>query len=593
MRIREAVEKNYNALPGYKLVGYSEVAIPIFQRRLQVLVLCNKSIPVVEQFVLNFYNEGLNIDEIREILGITQQLLDEAWVGLIQRDYIDNFTREVTDLGKEYLIENKVEKLEKKEIQISIDGLTGKISKINKQLMLSKTIKEKGIKALKSDLRKIELDDIDFKSVKRVYRQYGKNDIENYSGDLLDIIEVYGNTTRYRRVDILLFQNSEKELRILAYDDYNKIEEYEEKLLRIEDEGNSILSCDMEEFFIDRTVQELNSIIKNSNADECEIIKTDRINAEWEKYLSKNDEEMIIAIPLVNGCKIDTAFIEHIDSLVKDNVNIKLIVAGKEFSNAYQQNSCLLLKRGDQYSNFMFQQVPCYINKMILNIKNSSALVSVYDQNEIISNGSKNGIIEVAYELRGNSFNDLYSKLMTIIKNYNIPIKQNLFTSFKQLNNKIKEISVLAKDCDGYMNSIDGIGWFEENGIPDMERLLQIPLARSSESFRVFVDSLNKSLVESLEQNAKLKRKQKYFWREFKDGYPKLFDILNKIKTYRNKGNHLKLDDMNKEKYFQYLQDDLNGFIPEFVKDGYMIIQENILIELEKGIRDTLNSIRE
>lgn len=593
MRIREAVEKNYNGLPGYKLVGYSEVAIPIFQRRLQVLVLCNKSIPVVEQFVLNFYNEGVDIDDIREILGITQQLIDEAWVGLIQRDYINNFTKEVTDLGKEYLKENKVEKLEKKEIQISIDGLTGKISKINKQLMLPKTVKEKGIKALKSTFRKIELDDIDFKYVKRVYRQYGKNDSENYNGDLLDIIEVYGNTTRYRRVDILLFQNNEKELRILAYDDYNKIEEYEEKLLEMEDKGDSILSCDMEGFFSDNTIQELNAIVKNSNSEECEIIEIDRINAEWEKYLKKNNEEMIIAIPLVNGCKIDTTFIEHIDSIVKDKVNIRLIVAGKEFSNDYQQSSCLLLKRGAQYNNFMFQQVPCFINKMILDIKNSSALVSVYDQNEIISNGSKKGIIEVVYELKGNSFNDIYSKLTTIIKNYNIPTKKNVFTNFKQLINKISEISVLAKDCDGYMNDTDGIGWFEETGIPDMERLLQIPLAKSSESFRVFVDSLNKSLVEALEQNAKLKRKQKYFWREFKDGYPSLFNILNKIKTYRNKSNHLKLDDMNKEKYFQYLQDDLNGFLPEFVKDGYMIIQENILTELEEGIRDTLNSIRQ
>ena len=48
MRIREAVEKNYNALPGYQLIGYNEIAIPVFQRRLQVLVLAKKTIPVVE-----------------------------------------------------------------------------------------------------------------------------------------------------------------------------------------------------------------------------------------------------------------------------------------------------------------------------------------------------------------------------------------------------------------------------------------------------------------------------------------------------------------------------------------------------------------
>lgn len=592
MRIREAVEKNNNALPGYKIVGYGELAVPIFQRRLQVLVLCKKSIPVVEEFLLNFYNEGVALEDIKEILGLTQELIDGAWIGLIQKDFINNFTKEVTDLGKDYLSEYKVEKLEKKEIQISIDGLTGKISKVNKQLMLQKTVKEKGIKALKSNFRQIELEDIDFKSIKRVYKQYAKKDSENYSGDLLDVIYINGSTTRYRRVDTLIFENKDKDLRILAYDDYNKIEEYEEKLLVMENEGNSILSYDVDDFFKDNKIRKINSTIKKSNIDECEIIKIDSINSQWEKYLNKNNEEMIIVTPLVNWCKIDTPFIERIDTLIKDKVNIKLIVAGKEFSNDYQQSSCLLLKKLTQYNNFMFQQVPCYINKMILDIKNSSALISIYEQSKITSNGSKKGIIEVVYELKGNSFNDLYSKLTSIIKTYKIPAKQNLFTNSEHLKSKISTISILVKDCDGYMNNQDGIGWVGDTGIPDMERLLEIPIAKNSESFRVFIDSLNKSLVESLEYNAKTKGKNKYFWQEFKNTYVTLFNILNKIKTYRNKSNHLKLDNMNKEKYFQYLQDDLNGFLPEVIGDGYIIIQENILTELENGIRDTLNNIK-
>jgi hypothetical protein len=592
MRIREAVEKNNNALPGYKLVGYGEIAVPVFHRRLQVLVLCKKSIPVVEQFLLNFYNEGVDIDNIREILGITQELIEEAWAGLIQRDFINNFTKEVTDLGKDYLNEYKVEKLEKKEIQISIDGLTGRISKSNKQFMLSRTVKEKGIKVLKSEFRQIELEEIDFKSIKKIYKQYESKDSENYSGELLDIIKMYGSTTRYRRVDILVFQNNNKDLRILAYDDYDKIEEYEEKLINIENDGDSILDYNMDDYFNDRKIRKINAIIKNYSSDECVRICMDKINTEWKKYLN-NNEEIIIVTPLVNRCKIDTSFIDHIDKLVKEKTNIKLIVAGKEFSNDYQKSSCLILEKQTQYSNFTFQHVPCYINKMILDIKNSSALVSVYEQNNIASNGSKKGIIEAVYELKGIAFNDLYNKLEYMIKTYKLPTKQNLYIDTKQLKSKISEISVLVKDSDGYMYNHDGIGWFEDTGIPELERLLEIPLAKNNESFRTFIDSLNKSLVEALEHNAKIKGKKKYFWNEFKDQYPSLFDVLNKIKTYRNKSNHLKLDDMNKLKYFQYLQDDLNGFLPEFAKDGYIIIQENIITELEQGIRETLNYIRQ
>ena len=78
MRVREAVEKNYNALPGYKLIGYTEIAIPVFQRRIQILLLSQKSIPVVEQFVLSLFKEGLRIDDIKDILGLNQQIIDEA-----------------------------------------------------------------------------------------------------------------------------------------------------------------------------------------------------------------------------------------------------------------------------------------------------------------------------------------------------------------------------------------------------------------------------------------------------------------------------------------------------------------------------------
>lgn len=591
MRIREAVEKNYSALPGYKLVGYSEIAIPVFQRRLQVLVLSKKSIPVVEQFVLNFYKEGIPLDDIKEILGLTQQLIDEAWAGLIQKDYINNFTKAITQSGLQYLKEDKIEKLEKKEIQICIDGLTGKISKNNTQLMIQKAVKEKEIKALKSSYNKIKLEDLDFQSIKRVYKSYQQNDSENYSGDILDVIEMYGNTTRYRRIDVLFFHNFEKDLRILVYDDYNKIEEYEEKLLALENAENAILNYDIDDFINEVEVGNINSIIENSNKEDCEYISLDKINIEWDKYLSSKESEIIIITPLISECKLNKAFNQRLEVLAKEKTRVKYIVSGRDFSSEYQKNNCLSLQELNKFSNFEFKQIPYYLNKMIVNISKSEALVSIYEQNDIISNGSKKGIVEKVYKLKGNAFSNLYNKIVTIINNYKVPELNKDSFGKEQMEKKVKGISELAKDCDSYMYNIDSIGWFGEGGIPDIKRLLEVPIARNSESFRVFVDSFNKSLVESLEVNAKGKGKRKYFWNEFKNQYFDLHKILNKIKTYRNKSNHLKLDEPNKIKFHNYLQDDLNGYLPQFINNGYIILQRNILLELEEAIRKTLISI--
>lgn len=593
MRIREAVEKNYNALPGYKLVGYMEIAIPVFQRRLQVLVLSQKSIPVVEQFLLSFYKEGLQLDDIKGILGLTQQLIDEAWAGLIQKDYINNFTKTITEAGLKYLEENKIEKLEKKELQISIDGLTGEITKVNNQYMMQKDVKEKEIKALKSNYNKIQIEDIDFQSVKKVYKSYKQIDNENYTGDILDIIEVNGNTTRYRRVDVLFFQNNKNDLRILAYDDYNKVEEYEEKLLALENEGTSILVYNIDDFIKAAQVKDINELIKNASINECELIAQENINNEWDKYLNHNLDDKLIITPLISKCKLNRAFRECIEAQIKDNVKVQYIVAGMDFANEYQKNNCIFLQELSRFENFNFQQIPCYINKFIANLSKSEAIISIYEQNEIISNGSKFGLTEKVYKIKDGLFLSIYNKVLAIADSYKIPKLDDSFIDNKKLRERIEAIINLAKDCDSYMYNIDNIGWFGDSGIPDIKRLSDVPIAKNSENFKMFFDCFNKSFVESLEQNAKNKGNKRYFWEEFKTRYTELQKILEKIKTYRNKSFHLVLTEANRNKYYNYLQEDLNGYLPEFVDNGYIIIQQKVLLGLEEEIKKVLIRLRD
>jgi hypothetical protein len=249
MRIREAVERNANELPGYNLLGYAEVAIPIYQRKLHVLALEQRSIPVVEEFVLNFYNQGLNLDEIKLVLGLEQQLIDEAWAGLIQRDYVNHISREITESGSKYLDENSVETLEKIEFNISIDGMTGEVSKLNNNLMTTETIKNKGIRSIKANIGKPDIQSLDFKSIRMIFNQYKEVDKETFSGNMLDIVHMEGNTTKYKRVDILIFKNSEDDIRIMAFDGLNRLDKYEEKLLELDGKGINLLKYNFEDYF--------------------------------------------------------------------------------------------------------------------------------------------------------------------------------------------------------------------------------------------------------------------------------------------------------------------------------------------------------
>lgn len=585
MRIKGVIEKNSNALPGYELVGYSELAIPVFNKKLEVLILSEKSIPIVEQFFLNFYNEGMDNEEIMKVLGLSKELVNEAWIGLIQRDYIDGFTKKITTIGREYLDKLEIKKTEKREINISIDGLMGKVSKINKNLMLPKTVKERGLKSINSEFKNVDLIDLNFKDIKEVYKKYKKDD-EFYSGDLLEVINIKGINTRYKKIDILIFQNSYEEMRILAFDGYDKIEGYEEKLLQMEDEGISVLYLDNDVHTNDYNKNQ----IFNINED-MKKIKLNEINNKLEEYLINNDG-LIFVLPLIDSKCINFSFLEKIESMLKENKKLSIILSGNEFVNEHQQSLLTILIKKMKDKNMEIRQIPIHIDKMIINTSKKKILTLLYDEYNVNSNGTKKGKVDVAYEFVKEEFDIIYDNLNNTMHSCKEPQLQNLFKNNYVLKEKIKKIIELAKDCDSLIWNYDGIGWFDQTGIPQTEKLLDIKLVEKDNDFKEFINTLNKCLVESLEFNAKIKGERKHFWNGFKINYKELFIILDKIRTYRNKSNHLKLDCNNRNKYLMYLKEDLNGFLPELIDNGYLILQEKILFELEKGIRTTLEKLK-
>ena len=172
-------------------------------------------------------------------------------------------------------------------------------------------------------------------------------------------------------------------------------------------------------------------------------------------------------------------------------------------------------------------------------------------------------------------------------------IKFDLSNINKQVLRKMLDnILYLVKDADGYMYSNDDIGWIGSDEVPEINRFKEVPLANDEEKFRTFIDSINKSLVESLEINANQKGYKKYFWNEFEHRYTELQNILNKIKMYRNKSNHLELKEFNKQKYFKFLKEDMGGYMPEFIYKGYLILQFKILNELEMAIKNIISALK-
>ena len=156
---------------------------------------------------------------------------------------------------------------------------------------------------------------------------------------------------------------------------------------------------------------------------------------------------------------------------------------------------------------------------------------------------------------------------------------------------KLLRIVKLVTDFDEFLLNKNNIGWLGGCSVPDVQRLLESPLATTENNFKVFISSIHTSLGESMDRNGKLHGNKNYFWTYFKDTFPDLQKILHKIRIYRHSTEHISLDEKPKENYFKFLDEDLNGSIPFFKEHGYHILQTKIILDLETSLEKSLSNI--
>jgi len=131
------VARRFADRPGFELVSYREVALPLFQVSVEVLVLEEKPIPPIQEFVLRAVASGLtNVESIGGLLGIQQPVVTRAAAALMHSDDLVlaggseedrrhrlTITRKGTETVEAACLVQAVET----EIKVFVDGLTRRI----------------------------------------------------------------------------------------------------------------------------------------------------------------------------------------------------------------------------------------------------------------------------------------------------------------------------------------------------------------------------------------------------------------------------------------------------------------------------------
>ncbi|MCM3393090.1 hypothetical protein [Cytobacillus oceanisediminis] len=573
------VEKYKNDLPGYTLCGYGEVGFPQYKVRLLCLMLKDKGLPVIDEYILRLYKENIPIDDMSLLLGIDQELVSSSWYNLIHLGLIHIDTKWITEKGYSYLREHTIESNEKIYLDITIDALSGEIKR-NRMYINRKTIRETNLDVLDSLVDQPSVYNLKVAQLKKVLSEYQKRDPETYAGNLVDIIEVDNKPTQYKRLNILIFKNANEEYRFMVCDDSQRYEEYESALVKLEESGKEILKNGIGNYFEKNDLVSNQKFTKESN----EYLSPLQIRNYTYEILQKNQGYVYISLPLVKTKTPDDYLINLLQEKAKTKSKIYIIVSGREFIDNFQKNQYeKIISIRNKFKNLFIINVSVYQNSVLMS--ENQGVLSYLEKHELKAPASKYGITETGFLLNEKESKEYiiekFKPLIELKHEYNLISKE-------ELKNKILRIVQLVTDFDDYLLSINNIGWIGGGAIPDVKRLFESPVANTENDFKVFISSMHTSLGESLEKNGKAHGDKSYFWNYFKSTFPDLHKVLHKIRIYRHSTEHISLEDKPKENYFKFLDEDLDGSMPFFKENGYRILQTKIILNLEEILEKLL-----
>ncbi|MBC2202385.1 hypothetical protein HCX59_14275, partial [Listeria welshimeri] len=103
---------------GNKIINKQTVLIPYSNQEVDVYVNEEEKLPPISDAVLRLYkvNDDYSFDEMGEILGIDGGEVNNAYLSLLEKNLIDYISRSITDEGRRYINDRKINNRKKQSI---------------------------------------------------------------------------------------------------------------------------------------------------------------------------------------------------------------------------------------------------------------------------------------------------------------------------------------------------------------------------------------------------------------------------------------------------------------------------------------------
>ncbi|MFD1205311.1 hypothetical protein ACFQ38_09365 [Sporosarcina contaminans] len=565
----DAVKSDF---PDYKIINITEVGFPIFQKEVICLATLYKGLPVLMDFSLKLLNQGLDISQISKMLSIDEELIKNSVYDLELNNMYDIKTKQLTDDGRKYISDNKYELLQRIVLPITVDGFTGYIKK-SRNYITNKNAKFTNLNTLEPILDKKDNSTIHGQTIKRILKEYINESNAEYEGQLVEIVSVNQKQTEYKKMYIVVIEDSDKESRLVVYDRNTRVNYIDSELIKADEIGISFYTDNSTDTFIDmvKDSTEFETSEEARNEEVYDIFNYD--------YFYRDYNRIFFEIPMIEAYDINDEWISELERYLKRKRNVKITFTGHYYPTTNIKNKVYkIIELSKKYGSLELKhQVDYKHGKVILN--------------------EKRGFIDILAKYKLNLKNNRSCVTHNIfrinkVESVNADSKSNFeviqpINNLDELKELVKRIIAAAKSLDAEMEDFYGMGWLDNGQFFNEYNLDNIKLAKSEKVFSNFTKDFNSSMVEVIDELGKNMGIKKYFYEDFKMNYPKLHYALDRLRVYRNSMQHNKLNSLNLEKYLEYINRDLNGTFPEFYSNGYLILQTIILKEIYNSIIET------
>ena len=186
--------------PGYRLITFGDVGLPVFWLKARALVLTPSPLPATQVFLLRTISEGLtSSDDIANFLGLDKGVVQSDLSELLRRDDLSlsappgevHQVLRLTPKGLATLAKEASEFPEERTLWFGIDATTGRaVTESSSYLLASKDARAEGLRPLTALLPRPETGDLDRVEVQRAFeRATGRKTKEQTILAFMDIEE--------------------------------------------------------------------------------------------------------------------------------------------------------------------------------------------------------------------------------------------------------------------------------------------------------------------------------------------------------------------------------------------------------------------